>query len=1300
MNVRGLNFTSKSAEWLHRLARQYLPGSLPLKTGSWTPHDFYENVHVPDKNETLPEALQAEELETELYPFQKRAVQWLLRKEGMRLSMQGQLVSTPQDSSDQLSSFTLQHDTLGRPCRISHLLEQVRPDDGSNLAMDLKGGILAEEMGLGKTVEIIALILLHKRTGVLNKRELDPYSESQVRPSKATLIITPPNILGQWQSELARHSPRLKVYHYEGIQKDKRTTREISKHLCEQDVVLTTYSVLAKEVHYARPPPDRALRHEKAYEARRSPLVDIHWWRVCLDEAQMVENGVSNAATVARLIPRVNAWAVSGTPLKKDIKDLLGLLIFLRYEPYCHGEVWSRLIRSYHDILAALIGTIALRHTKSKLRDELTLPPQKRVTITCSFTAVESQRYHDLYREMCEDIGVDETGGPLTNDWNPQSPVVIEKMRQWLSRLRTTCLHAEIGSRNRRALGTKSGPLRTIDEVLDVMIDQNEIALRTQQRVALSHSISRGQLMSFGHQPQQALDIFKQALKDATSAVKDCRKQLADAKLIHSATDATNAEAMIATDSAESDSDESMERHERLSVYRQRLRSALEMQHICYFFTATGYFQVKDNKDFTEPDSDAWKDLEKREAESYDEAKLIRKELLSNVSSTTSKLMEKVALAKSHSLVAFSQIQPIDSFRGLESRKITEKIETLRLMVNDYAQHMSKWRSRLVDLLVANLLDQEDVELTGEEYEETTKQQDEQYVLLEALRAGLADRQCAITGQLNVLINHEMKVALKYAKDGQRDNPDDKGPAPELFREILLLRQASVPAENLQIATPTSIPRPTMSFRGLISDIRSMITAVQWQDTGRSKAEATILERELHNLQTMSAAQVKETERFEKELDLFRSTMLQRLEFYRQLQQISDTVRPLQEETTDVVDQQRLSAEQAAEDKANERLSALLTKKRFLGHLKAQGGNQKDQRYCVICQDQFEIGILTVCGHQYCKECITCWWHAHRTCPMCKQGLKPTDFHQVTYKPQELRAQEEISSPSSEDEIGISSAPAKSSIYSDVSESTLSHIKSIDLPGQSYGVKIDMISRHLLWLRHSDPGSKSIIFSQYRDFLTVLGSAFQSHKIGYAEIGAKNGVEQFRNDPSKDCFLLHAKADSSGLNLVNATHVFLCEPLVNAAIELQAIARVHRIGQQRPTTVWMYLVSDTVEEAVYDVSVARRLEHMQKGTTVSQQPSRAVTPSRDTIEEDILDNANSMELQSTPISQLLTTGKNGGEVVHSDDLWKCLFGKTRRTASFALDAVVNGHGPASREMGAFLRAEAADAREAVDHALS
>ena len=71
----------------------------------------------------------------------------------------------------------------------------------------------------------------------------------------------------------------------------------------------------------------------------------ISWWRVCLDEAQMVEGGVSNAAVVARSIPRCNAWAVTGTPLRRDHKDLFGLFLFLRLEPYARSwKIWERMV--------------------------------------------------------------------------------------------------------------------------------------------------------------------------------------------------------------------------------------------------------------------------------------------------------------------------------------------------------------------------------------------------------------------------------------------------------------------------------------------------------------------------------------------------------------------------------------------------------------------------------------------------------------------------------------------------------------------------------------------------------------------------------------------------------------------------------------------------------------------------------------------------------------------------------------------------------------------------------------------
>jgi superfamily II DNA or RNA helicase len=54
--------------------------------------------------------------------------------------------------------------------------------------------------------------------------------------------------------------------------------------------------------------------------------------------------------------------------------------------------------------------------------------------------------------------------------------------------------------------------------------------------------------------------------------------------------------------------------------------------------------------------------------------------------------------------------------------------------------------------------------------------------------------------------------------------------------------------------------------------------------------------------------------------------------------------------------------------------------------------------------------------------------------------------------------------------------------------------------------------------------------------------------------------------------LLPFKSGSNGLNVVEASHVFLIEPLLNAAVEAQAIGRVHRIGQDKLTTIHRMIV--------------------------------------------------------------------------------------------------------------------------------
>jgi len=167
-----------------------------------------------------------------------------------------------------------------------------------------------------------------------------------------------------------------------------------------------------------------------------------------------------------------------------------------------------------------------------------------------------------------------------------------------------------------------------------------------------------------------------------------------------------------------------------------------------------------------------------------------------------------------------------------------------------------------------------------------------------------------------------------------------------------------------------------------------------------------------------------------------------------------------------------------------------------------------------------------------------------------------------------------------------------------------------------------------------------------------------------------------------ECFLLHARAHSSGLNLVNASHVFLCEPILNTALELQAIARVDRIGQQHETTVWLYIVQGTVEESIYNLSVQRRMDHMGRQ---DKGKSKESTPE---LLDASIEAANTLEMEQASLSKLMSKDRMAGEMVDGNDLWECLFGHVSPSQLRARqderleDATVVG----------FLAGEAAEAR--------
>lgn len=1232
---------------------------------SLSPQAFYEGAFTPNADYPGVPSAMVPHLESTLYPFQGRALQWLMNREGAQWTpdkgVESLVTTRPVDLP---LSFIEAEDVNGRPYYISNLLHVVTREIGPfrDLAKAPGGGILAEEMGLGKTVETISLILMHRRPPHPNIM-FDLYTRQDVRPIGTTLIVTPMTLKKQWQSEFQKHAPELRVMVYEGLKKYKGSMERIEKELAENDVVITTYNVLQAEIHYAELPPDRTMRHERQQPRRTSPLRKFSWWRVCLDEAQQIESGVSNAAKVARLIPRVNAWGITGTPVKENIKDLWGLLLFLRHEPYASFPlIWNAITSTHKDMFKALFNQIALRHSKRAVRRELLLPPQKRYVITMPFTAVEEQYYQSQFTRLARDCGLDSRGVPIADGWDPDHPATLELMRRALAQLRQTVLHPELGPNSLRTLAQRNKPLRTIEEVLETMIEQAGSSIKTDQRLWITSKLDRGQLLENSPRVKEALAIWEEALKELRNIVKECRKQLQvemeNAKEAETV-EASKAEADSGDEESEEDRDSS-----RLGDARRNLRYALDLEHKAVFFIASAQFQIKSNVDMTEPDSEEFKRLEKLEVEGYELAKQIRKEILQEAYAKASSYMAKLQKnAKSQSFAEMPPFKPI-SHKGIESRRVLESLEELCGILDEQANLIDDWRESVIQLLLRPLVDEEgEAEITGEEYEDSTKIQEELMVYTHVLRAAIGDRQDALTGLVNQRVKHETKFAERLAKEGS-------GPAPEKMLELLALRLDS---------------KPTGSLRGTVTHLRELATKFRHDSANgnnRAKIELEIVQEHLTLTQEQISEQTKAATALEKELDLFTSAMNARVDYYRQLQAVSDSVAP-----RDLPRSVNLALVGHVEYEALllQKITTAQSKHRYLLHLQEKGQNSQEPKLCIICRESFTVGVLTICGHEFCKECLMLWFKAQHTCPVCKKRLTLSMLHDITLKKQELKVHTEERAVVPHESTSPHKS-RKSAIYSEFGAEKLRKIRDIELDGPSFATKVDTMIRHIMWLRHVDPGAKCIIFSQFKGFLDFLGHAFEQFRIGFTTFDRPDGIARFKEDPAVECFLMDARAHASGLNLVNASHVFLCEPMLNTALELQAIARVDRIGQQHETTVWLYLVEGTVEESIYNLSVQRRMEHMgqdYKGKTKEQAPE---------VPDLFLEAANSMELQQASLSKLMNKDKQLGEVVDKNDLWECLFGHvSRETTASQAPQVLDDRFSDAKVVG-FLAGEAAENR--------
>lgn len=284
---------------------------------------------------------------------------------------------------------------------------------------EYQGGILADEMGMGKTIQTIALIIA-----------------SGVKPN---LIVAPTVALMQWANEINDHSAgSLKVAIYHGANKDSFSVKDLEGYDC----VMTTYAVL--ESVYRRQQSGFVRKGVEGKQYKKSPLHQVQWGRVVLDEAHNIKDRASNTARAAFNLKTHKRLCLSGTPLQNRIGEMFSLIRFLGIKPFCeyfckkcpcrshdwsfvnnrtcvtcghrpmdHTNYFNHVLlkhiqkggiskegkESFGNI-QKLLKHIMLRRTKVERADDLGLPPRI-VTIRRDFFNEEEK---DLYQSIYSDV--------------------------------------------------------------------------------------------------------------------------------------------------------------------------------------------------------------------------------------------------------------------------------------------------------------------------------------------------------------------------------------------------------------------------------------------------------------------------------------------------------------------------------------------------------------------------------------------------------------------------------------------------------------------------------------------------------------------------------------------------------------------------------------------------------------------------------------------------------------------------------------------------------------------------------
>lgn len=1115
--------------------------------------------------------------------------------------------------------------------------------------------------------------------------------------SAATLIICPTPILPQWHAEILRHTKpgSMRTYIYEGV-------KEISlldspamdiNELVSADIVLTTYDVLRDDLSHdsERHEGDRRLmRYGKRYPVVPTLLTRVFWWRICLDEAQMVENNVVAAAEMALRLHGRHRWCITGTPIQRKLDDLYGLLRFLKASPFDVSRWWAEVIREPYE--RKDVGAMAFTHqlfrqlmwrsSKSHVADELELPPQEEQISWLSFYAVEEhfyQRQHetcvDFAREVLErfksDILTREGSGSSLSVSDPSiTHLEATKLLNSLLKLRQACCHPQVGGSGLRAL--QRSPM-SMDEILSVLISKTKVEGEEALRKVVSSlnglagiAIIRGELSNAASLYKEALALVEEHFDDfRVDSLLNLHIHYNLSEILKSAPNTL----------------------QQVSFCGGQLKGILEEKPSQISGITACLDHIKKKQEFTEDILETVVDIEKPSelncnsstGDSEGGKKCLIEPHAPHISGAESLIIicegikrkylsgfyTKLSQAQQEFQKSYMQVCDslnhsenknrvwwLEALRQIEQNKdaateLSQRIENA-ILANQNITKSPKNASRFqgvnalkytiqsgLDSLEASrkrLLDQL---LEVDQTMEKPRDEDIERVRYCTNCNGNVDGHLCVHCELNELFQaYEARLFLRKGNNGGVISTAE---------EALDLQKKRL--ERIQFYW--NLEQKSNIHAPLSSDIagRSKRDSGKMFMDSRFPSELEIILGVIRSYfrahlgrQGVSAASrhLVLLEGMKKEYAHARSlatAQAQVLRAYDEIKMATSRLRLKDNENDNSIDALSLEElEIASVENSSEKFVSLAALSQIRGKLRYLQGlvisKQKEESdnevaasidspspektnnfrlvedLCPICHEILQNQKMVFqCGHVTCCKCFIAITEQKVVsngkvqdnwilCPTCRQH---SDFESIAF---------------------ADDSQNKSFKRSENLEA------SISVQG-SYGTKIEAITRRILWIKSSDPKAKVLVFSSWNDVLDVLEHAFAANEISYVRMkgGRKRSqaaLSIFKgekltekgcgkiNDQQKSeakfvqVLLLLIQHGANGLNLLEAQHVILVEPLLNPAAEAQAISRVHRVGQTSKTLVHRFLVKGTVEESIYRLNKSRNSSSFISGNKKNQ----------------------------------------------------------------------------------------------------